>query len=433
MSRRGKHRPVRGLLVWLVAFGLILAVAIAGVPATPVGAQAATAAAPTAAAVATTGTPGTPAATSTPAPTPTATATMTELQSRLTLAKAYLEGKDYDSAADLYGQIAADTRGNAEAIAGLQAALAGKAAIFATQMAPLPTEIPTPVVVPEEKTLASETSSKISDVLATVLAGLLLIAALYLLAGLLRWVLTALRELWYTRILPLFGRPAIPPGFLIGDFTVLTGTPAEAAARVVPVAMTEKLIAWNQLVQDKQVPVEIAPDLDLGPMAWLKIVWAWILPPPRGYRVSGALLAGPGGQHQLAVQRTDLGRNSVDRSRIFESAAQAPSQAYRDMAGEAAKWLVVPADIEAGQAMAQAKGLMDEGADTSAASDVFDRALDTLLPVRQQVSLGQVDYADARRRLRAAEAMVAQLPINSRLRADLSRVIADLRKSVPGD
>jgi hypothetical protein len=196
--------------------------------------------------------------------------------------------------------------------------------------------------------------------------------------------------------------------------------------------MTEKLIAWNRLVQDKQVPVELTPALDLGPMAWLKVVWNWLLPRPRGYRVSGALLAGPAGQHQLAVQRTDLSRNSVDRSRILERPVQAPAQAYRDMAGEAAKWLIMPADIEASQAMAMAKGFLDEHADAGSASEVFDRAIDMLLPVRQQVNQGQVDFPEARRRMADAETMVARLPSNSGLRAELTRVIADLRKSVPG-
>lgn len=436
MSRRGKRQPARSLLPVWAAVVLVLAIAWSA-PAIPAGAQTATQAASTPAApaatpAATAGASGTPAGTPTTAPSPTATPTLTELQSRLALAAAYLAGQDYDSAAELYGQIAADTRGNPEALEGLRAALNGRAAILATQLAPLPTETPAPVLVEKPVTLASETRAKVLDVLATILAGLLLIVTLYLLAALLRWLLTELRELWYTRILPLLGRPAVPPGILIGDFTVPTGASAESAARIVPIAMTEKLIAWNQLVQDKQTPVEIAPDLNLGTMAWLKVIWNWILPRPRGYRVSGALLAGPAGQHQLAVQRTDLGRNSVDRSRIFESTLQAPAQAYRDMAGEAAKWLVLPADIEADQALAAAKGFDEARSDSSSASDIFDAALNTLLPVRQQVKQGQIAFPDARRRMRDAEVMVAQLPPNSELRAELTRVLADLRKAVPG-
>ena len=178
-----------------------------------------------------------------------------------------------------------------------------------------------------------------------------------------------------------------------------------------PIAVTEKLIAWNQLVQDKQVPVELEPNLDLGAMAWLRVFWAWILPPPRGYRVAGTLLNGSAGAYQLAVQRTNLGRNSVDRSRIFESGAKpAAESAFRAMAGEAAKWLVAPGDIEADKAVAAAARAVGD-ASPLAASAVFDEALNLLLPVRQQVNQGLVDFPEARRRLAQAEAMIARLPI----------------------
>ena len=285
----------------------------------------------------------------------------------------------------------------------------------------------------KSETLASETRAKVSNFLALALAALLVVAILYLFSALLRWLLTALRELWYTRILPLLNRPAVAPGFLIGEFTNLAGTPADSAAKVAPITITQKLIAWNQLVQDKLVPVEMAPDVDLGAMAWLKVLWSWILPrPARGYRVNGTLLTGPAGLYQLAVQRTNLGRNSVDRTRLFESGLPSPSEAYVNMAEEAAKWLVLPADLEADAAVASAKGFTSTGANPSSASEVFDRALVTLLPVRQQVNQGQVDFPNARRRMSEAEAMVAQLPSESELRAELTRVIADLRKSVPG-
>jgi hypothetical protein len=460
MSRRGKRHAARSLLPWLVALALVLVLAgctggaipaqsPAATPAAPVaasdslaaeaataspaaGAQAAGTAAATPGAAGTSGGTGTPAATGTPAPTPTATATLTDLQNRLALAKAYLDGKDYENAATLYSEIVQDSRGNADALQGLSAALAGMAAIQATQLAPLPTETPVPTPVEKSTTLASETRAKVSDFLALALALLLVVAILYLFSAFLRWLLTALRELWYTKILPLFSRPAVAPGFLINDFANLVGAPADSAVKVVPIAITQKLIAWNQLVQDKLVPVEMVPDVDLGAMAWLKVLWSWILPRPRGYRVNGTLLTGPAGLYQLAVQRTNLGRNSVDRTRLFESGAATASEAYVNMAEEAAKWLILPADLEADAAVAAAKGFASATASPASASAVFDQALATLLPVRQQVNQGQVDFPDARRRMSEAEAMVAQLPSDSELRAELTRVIADLRKSVPG-
>lgn len=440
MSRSGKRRAAPGLPAWFIALVLVLAIAAWSIATTPAFAQAAT---PTAATAA--GTPaadtmgtltppaGTPTPTATPTITPTPTATLTGLQARLVLAKAYLDGEDYDSAATLYAQIAEDTRGNAEALTGLQAALAGKAAIQATQMAPFPTEAPAPTPTPQvEATLASTTRGKTVDILATVLAGLLIIAFLYLIAALLRLVLTALRELWYLRVLPLFKKPAVPPGFLIAEFATPDDMSVEGAAREIPILITEKLIAWNQLVNDREIPVELAPDLDLGVMAWIQIFWRWLLPPPRGYRVAGALFSGSGQSPRLAVQRTNLSRNSVDRSRVFEGApGETARDAFRRLAGEAAKWLLMPGDIEADQAVAMAKGFGDEAQAPNSASAVFDRAIDTLLPVRRQANQGLIDFPDARQRLRDAEAMVAQLPFDSQLRAELTSVIADLRRAVP--
>lgn len=435
MSRRGKRQPARGLLTWLMALALVLAFASWSMPATPAGAQTATQAASTALATAGTpaGTPGTPTPTRTPTLTPTPTATLTELQARLALAKAYLDGQDYESAAALYSDIVEDTRGNAEALEGLRTSLAGKAAIFATQMAPIPTEAPpTPETPVPGPTLASTTRSRALDAFAFVVAALLLIALLYLFGALLRWVLSALRELWYMRILPLFGRPAVPPGFLIGEFAGSWTADEDVASRIVPVAVALKLTEWNQLVQDKQVPIELEREPYTGPLAWLRVLWAWVLPPPRGYRVTGTFLTGPAGAHQLTVQRTNLGRHSVDRSRMFESTVEPLSEAYRAMAAETGKWLLIPADIEADSAVTMSRGAED-GAVPSSASAIFDAAIAALLPVRQQVNQGLVDFPDARRRIRTAEAMIAILPNNSSLRAELTRVVADLRRAVPGD
>jgi hypothetical protein len=287
----------------------------------------------------------------------------------------------------------------------------------------------TPVPAP---TLATSARSKALDAFGFVVAFLLLVALLYLFGAFLRWLLTALRELWYMRILPLFRRPAVAPGFLIGEFVNPLPAIEDNDARIVPIAITEKLTDWNQLVRDRQVPIVLEREHYSGPLAWLRVLWTWVLPPPRGYRVTGTLLTDPAGQRRLAVQRTNLGRNSVDRSRTFESTAEPAAEAYRVMAGEAGKWLLLPADIEADRAVSMARGAAQGGAAAST-SVMFDRALDTLLPVRQQVNQGLVDFPDARRRMRDAEAMIEQLPTDSGLRAELTRVVTDLRRSVPGE
>jgi hypothetical protein len=438
MSRRAKWLQVPGLLAWLVVLTLVLTLIASAAPsgraaaqeATPVGAGAATTPAGT---PGVTGTSGTPTATRTPTLTPTPTATLTELDARLLIAQTFLDGKDYDTAAELFGEIADDTRGDPRALEGLNLALQGQASIMATQMAPFPGDIatPVPIVTPvPPPTLTQSLLSKVAEVGGWVLAAVLVVVLLYFAAALIRRALAWLRELWFMRILPLLGRPAVPPGFLIGDFANSVGAAGEGAAKIVPIAVTEKLIAWNQLVHDRQTPVEIAPDMDLGAMAWIRVFWNWILPRERGFRVNGTLLAGSAGAYQLAVQRTDLARNSVDRSAIFERRDSSPELAFRFMAGEAAKWLIAPGDIEAEQAVASVARAAGEPQPLPA-SEVFDEALNLLLPVRQQVNQGLIDFPEARRRLSQAETMIRRLPAGSWLRAELSRVVAGLRKSVP--
>ncbi len=376
----------------------------------------------------------TPTPTRTPTLTPTATPTLTELQSKLTLAQTYLAGKNYDRAAELFAEIAAEDRGNPEALAGLKAALDGQAMLLATMIAPPPTPQPTPPPPPPPApTLGKTVGARLQDYLGTTLAALVLVVLVYFLANAIRWALTGLRELWYMRLLPLFNRPAVAPGYLIGEFTNGLGTAGATAATVVPLAITEKLLAWNQLVQAREVPVEPEPRLDLGGMSWLKVLWSWILPPPRGYKVTGTLTLSDQGLYQLAVQRTGLARNIVDRSAIFEKAGASLDAVYRSLAGEAAKWLVNPTDMEASQAIAAGmRATKGVGAGTFLTpSEVFDQALALLLPVRQQVTAGAVDYVDARNRLRSAEGLLNQLPDNSGLRKDLEGVIADLRRHVP--
>ncbi len=436
MSRRRTYVLAGPLFAALALVFVTLCIASAStyaqVAATPPAADAASA--EITATVEITVTPGTPTPTATPTLTPTATPTLTDLQSRLLLANTYLQGRDYERAAQLFRGVAEEDRGNTEALAGLAAALEGSANEMATLMAPLPEPTPLPQPTAVTPTLADAAATKVREYAGSAIAVLLLIVALYLAAHLLRWLLAWLRELWYLRILPLLGRPAAEPGYLIGQFTNTLGGAGENAAALVPFALTDKLLAWNQLVQAKEAPVAAEPALDLGSMAWLKLFWRWILPAPRGYRVTGVLLPGARGAYRLAVQRIDLAHNNVERSATFELAGASPDVVYRDLAGEAAKWLVKPQDMEA--AAASMRGLrstrLQGQPDVLSPSEIFDQALTLLLPVRQQVGQGAIDFGDARERLRQATELLADLPAESSLRADLEAVIADLHRQVPG-
>ena len=263
-------------------------------------------------------TPGTPAPTLTPAPTPTATPTFTALQNQLVLAQTYLDGKDFARAAALFAAVAEVDRGNAVALAGLKAALDGQAAAAAPTPAPTSPSAPIAAPQPAAETAASSVWSKLINYGSTVVAGLLVVVLVYLLASALRWLLYGARELWLMRIRLWFRRPAVQPGFLIGEFVNGLGDDSSNMPGIVTQALLEKLMQWNQLVQAREIPVEPSPALDLGGMGWLKIMWTWILPPARGYRVTGMLLQNPAGAYQLSVQRIALAHNRVDLSKTLE-------------------------------------------------------------------------------------------------------------------
>jgi hypothetical protein len=379
-------------------------------------------------------TPGTPAPTLTPAPTPTATPTFTALQNQLVLAQTYLDGKDFARAAALFAAVAEVDRGNAVALAGLKAALDGQG--VAAAPTPAPATTPEPTVAPESatETAADSVWSKASNYGSTVIASLFAIILVYLLASAFRWLLYGARELWLMRVRPWFHYSAVQPGFLIGEFANGLGDGAGNQPSIVAQALVEKLMQWNQLVQAREIPVEPAPALDLGGMGWLKIMWTWILPPTRGFKVTGMLLQNSAGAYQLSVQRTVLAHNRVDLSKTLERHGDSPDGAFRAMAGEIAKWLVSPADMAASEAVArgmQARRDVTEAEVMLTPSEVFDQALDLLLPVRQQVNQGAVDFNFARKQLADGEQLLTQLPDASQLRSDLQGVVTDLRKSVP--
>jgi hypothetical protein len=379
-------------------------------------------------------TTGTPAPTSTPAPTATATPTFTALQNQLVLAQTYLEGKDFARAAALFAAVAEVDRGNAEALAGLKAALDGQAAVAAPTPALAVTPAPLAAAASATETAAGLVWSKLRDYGSTVVAGLLVVVLVYLLANAFRWLLYGARELWLTRVRPWFRYPAVQPGFLIGEFVNGLGADAGTLPSIVAQALVEKLMQWNQLVRAREIPVEPAPALDLGGMGWLKIMWTWILPPARGYKVTGMLMQSSTGAYRLAVQRTVLAQNRVDLSKTLEKRGSSPDTAFHAMASEIAKWLVSPADMASSDAVARGMRALHGDAEVAAAltpSEIFDQSLDLLLPVREQVNQGAVDFNFARKQLADGEQLLTQLPDGSQLRSDLRGVIADLRQSVP--
>ena len=154
----------------------------------------------------------------------------------------------------------------------------------------------------------------------------------------------------------------------------------------------------------------------------------------RAYKIDGALMGNQPGAYRLMIRRTDLSTNSVDASRTFETTVGVPEVAFQGMAELAAKWLCYPRDIEASAAVARSIRAAEVGgadATPSSASEIYDAALDLLLPVRQQINQDAVDYADARERLRQANGLLRDLPNGSRLYVDLKAVIADLGRAVP--
>lgn len=372
-----------------------------------------------------------PTATRTPAPTPTPTATLTELQNRLLLADAYLKGGQFAKAADVYSAILTEQRGQPEALTGLQKALEAQAAVTATAAAPRPTSGPaTPTPAP---TFSETLGAKTNEIIGTALPLLIVLLALFALAEGIRRGLFAAREFFYLHVLPRLHRPARGRPYLIGEFTDATGLPGFQGARIVSQALAEELLKWNQLVQAQMTPVEPTPFVDLGNIAWVKALWTWILPPPRAFRIEGVLLGDQPGAYKLAVQRTDLSTNTVDAVCTFESNKPIPEAAFGEMAAAAAGWARYPRDFEASAAVERGLRAVRSAAEPTplSAREVYAEAVSLLLPIRQQLSLGAIDYSDARNRLGQAEALLNDLPTGSRFHADLQAIIADLRRLQP--
>ena len=382
-----------------------------------------------------TGPSPTPTVTRTPTVTPSPTPTFTALQARLALGQSYSKGGEYGKAAEIFSAVALEDRGNSEALAGLDAALQGQAAATATAGAPQPALEATATPTPGGPTVASTLLDNARGLGAAALVLLVVVLVLYLLAKGLRWLLCGLREVWFTRI----RKPPVGPGLLIGELADATGEAGSPASRVVTQALTEQLVTWNSAVQaDLWKPVQ-ADGLDRPGLAWLRALWDQVFPPRRAYRLTGVLAGKQPGPYRLSLDRLDLRSNRVDASRTFESSAETPGQALRELGMTAAFWARDPLGMEATPGLLEmpARALGLTGAARTGTpptpAQISNEALKLLGQVRAQVKLGSVDYSSAPHVLEEVQALVEQLPASSKLRADLQSATDDLWRQVqPG-
>jgi hypothetical protein len=372
----------------------------------------------------------TPTVTATPSPTPTFSA----VQAQLALGQAYLNGGDFGRAAEIFSAVALEDRGNAEALAGLDAALKGHAAASATAAAPPPTVQATATPAPSGSAFAGTLLERARVIGATALILLLVVLAFYLLARALRWLLDWLREIWFGRI----RKPPVGPSLLIGEFVDAAGEES-TASRIAAQALSEQLVAWNAAVPaGLRSPVQV-DSLDRPGLAWLRALWGQVFPPRRAYRISGVLYGKLPGPYRLSVDRLDLRANRIEASRTFESSAETASQAFREMGATAAFWARDPVGAEGWPGLlempARAPGLTGSTRTGSqpTPTQVAGEALKLLGQVRAQVKLESVDYSGAPHVLEAAQALVEQLPAGSKLRAELQSATDDLWRQVqPG-
>jgi hypothetical protein len=377
----------------------------------------------------------TPTITPTPSSTPTPTPTFTALQARLALGQAYLQGGDFAKAAEIFSAVALEDRGNSEALAGLDAALKGQAAATATAAAPPPTVEAAVTPAPTGPTLAGAFLDKAVAIGAAALVLLMVVLGLYLAAKALRWLLGWLREVWFTRI----RRPPVPPGLVIGELADATGEEGSPAARVAAQALTEQLVTWNSAAPPElRTPLQI-DGLNRPGLAWVRALWEQVFPPRRAYRLTGVLSGKQPGPYRLSLDRLDLRSNRIDAGRTFESGAETPAQAFRELGSTAAFWARDPLGMEGTPGLlempARPAGLTGaaRGGVQPTAAQTANEALKLLAQVRAQVQAVNVDYPTAPHALEEAEALIEQLPAASVLRAELQLAADDLWRQVqPG-
>jgi hypothetical protein len=256
----------------------------------------------------------------------------------------------------------------------------------------------------------------------------------YLLARALRWLLGWLREIWFTRI----RRPPVPPGLVIGELADATGEEGSPAARVVGQALTEQLVTWNSATPPElRTPLQV-DGLNRPGLAWLRALWEQLFPPRRAYRLTSVLSGKQPGPYRLSLDRLDLRSNRIDAGRTFESGAETPAQAFRELGMTAAFWARDPAGMEGTPGLlempARAAGLTGAARRVQPTpAQTANEALKLLAQVRAQVQGINVDYATAPRALEEAQSLIERLPAASVLRAELQAAVDDLWRQVqPG-
>ncbi len=345
------------------------------------------------------------------------------------MAQAYLTGGNYAGAIEIFSAIALEDRGNPEALAGLNEALVAQAGATATAAAPPPTALPpTPAPVPAAG-VADTFAARWRSFAATALALLLVVGLVYAVLRVVRWAVGQLREFWAMRIRPLLGRSPQRPGIIVGEFVDGTGLADYVVTDMVSQTIEEHLVRWNAAAPAALRTPVVAHRLDRAGLNWLGALWAQVSPPPRAYLASGLVLGQSSGPFQLSVQRTNLHTARVDAGHTF-AATGMPSEIFRELAGIAAYWLRDPSGMEGTPDLLAV--VPADGA-TQHPLRVADQILDLLIPVRQQVERGAVDYRAAPRALDEAQALVSTLPAGSSLRQDLQAIVDDLRTAVqPG-
>ncbi len=377
-------------------------------------------------------TAGTATVTRTPTLTPTTTPTLTMLQARLGVAHAYSAGGEYAKAAEIYAAVALEDRGNEEALTGLDTALKAQAASTATAQAHVPT--PQVQATPESvrPPYAATFWQELRDLIAVALAAVGVVLLVYLSARGLRWLLSVVRELWFTRV----KRPPVQPGFVIGDFQNATGDDSLQGPQIVGQALTEQLVRWNEAVPAELRQAVRVDALQIAGLGWLRTLWRQVFLPERAFRVSGVLLGKQPGPYRLSVDRLDLRSGAVDASYTFETNAdpRGPAQAFRELATTAAFWLRDPAGMQAfPQAMgAPSRAPADQAPGPPGPIQLAGEALKLLAVVRHSIR-GAVDYSVQPRSLNDAQGLIERLPEKSSLRQALQSSLDDLRRQVqPG-
>jgi hypothetical protein len=224
---------------------------------------------------------------------------------------------------------------------------------------------------------------------------------------------------------------------VIGEFADATGEAGSQSAYVTAQALTEQLVAWNNAMPPEHRTPLHTDGLSRGGLAWLRTLWEQIFPPRRAFRLNGAVSGRQPGPYRLYLSRLDLRSNRIDAGRTFESSAESPGQAFRELGATAAFWARDPVGMEATPGLLEipARAGLTGAARSGRATptQTADEALKLLAGVRAQVRGVNVDYATAPHFLDQAQVLIDRLPAPSKLRNELQLAADDLLRLVqPG-